>query len=82
MALSGNILADPALINAEDVILKLQVTLTSALSSGETLKIGPFNDGALLPTTSKRNDDGHLARCNVKAPSSGVTIQVCNFKDN
>jgi hypothetical protein len=81
MALSGNILADPALINAEDVILKLQVTLTSALSSGETFKIGPFNDGALLSTTSKRND-GHLARCNVKAPASGVTVQACDFNDN
>jgi hypothetical protein len=82
LALSGNILADPALINAEDVVLKLQVTLTSPLSSGETFKLGPFNDGELLPTTSKKNDKGHLERCKIKAPAIGVTVEACDFKDN
>jgi len=81
LGLSGNILANPALINTEDVVLKLQVTLSSALSSGETFKIGPFNDGNFLPTSSKKND-GHLDRCNIQAPASGVTVTSCDFNDN
>jgi len=81
LGLSGNILADPALINSVDVKLKLQLTLTSALRSGETFKLGPFSDGSIM-TTSSKNHKGHLDRCNIEAPASGVKITHCLFENN